>query len=52
MMNLLRYLFSKKYRINYSKKILNNYNDTNNKLEQIYEDVHYTVDLYLKLTHL
>lgn len=42
MMNLLRYLFSKKYRINYSKKILNNYNDANDKLEQMYKDVHYT----------
>lgn len=42
MMNLLRFLLSKKYRVNYSKKILSDYNEANDKLEQIYEDIYYT----------
>lgn len=42
MMNLLIYLLNKNYRVNYSKKILSDYNEANKKLEQIYEDIYYT----------
>lgn len=42
MMNLLRFLLSKKYRADYSKKVLSVYNEANDKLEQIYEDIYYT----------
>lgn len=41
MMNLLKFLLSKKYREDYSKKILSDYNEATYKLEQIYEDIYY-----------
>lgn len=39
MMNLLKYLFSKKCRINHSKKVLNDYNEISKQIEDIYIEI-------------
>ena len=38
MMDFLRFIFSKKYRKNYSRKILSDYNEFNNTIEKIYKE--------------
>lgn len=35
-MKLLKILFSKKCRLEYSKKFINNYNEISNRIEEIY----------------